>query len=71
MYKALQQLLQTMRQALLKSNKITEKVSRKNFITYRHVQKHLLEYGDTPIGKPFLMFRGITVPSLVESKDPR
>jgi hypothetical protein len=60
-----------MRQALLKSNKITENARRKNFITYRHVQKSLLEYSDVPIGKQFLKFRGITVSSFVESKGLR
>jgi hypothetical protein len=65
---ALQQLLHSIRQAILKSNKITKKARRKNFITYRHIQKSLLEYGDLPIGKQFLMFTGITVSSFVDSE---
>jgi hypothetical protein len=60
-----------MRQALLKSSKIIEKARRKNFITFRHVQKSLMECGDVPIGKQFLKFRGTTVSSFVESKGLR
>jgi len=57
-----------MRHALLKSNKINRQSHKKE---YRHIQKNIMEYGDKPIGQQFLMFRGNTASSFVESKGLR